>query len=385
MTQQIQSDIINDQLLDGWVETTLGNVMFPVSETFDMKNISKIHFLNTWDILDWKLLHNNLSDVSWLPWQAKKKFRKWDILYSEIRPENRRYMFVDFDSSNSVASTKLMVLRNKENIDALFLYIYITSDKVINEFQVIAESRSWTFPQITFDSISHFSILLPPLPEQIAIASVISSFDDKIELLREENKTLEQTAQTIFQEWFGKYGVDDELPEGWRVGKLGEVCEITSGKRPDNTSNNKTEQYQIPLIGASKIMWYVESYLFDWKTIVIWRVGTHWEIQKYNEKIYPSDNTLVLKSDNFVFAYQILKNIDYEKMNRGAVQPLITQTDMKNYPIIIPSEKVFLEFQNITNSIFEKIENNEIQIQSLSKTRDELLPRLMKGEVRVNF
>jgi type I restriction enzyme, S subunit len=71
-------------------------------------------------------------------------------------------------------------------------------------------------------------------------------------------------------------------------------------------------------------------------------------------------------------------------MNRGAVQPLITQTDLKNYEIIIPSNEVLQSFKEITNRIFEKIDQNNSQIQSLSKFRDELLPRLMLGEVQVS-
>lgn len=97
--------------------TTLGEVAFPVSDTFNFSNKDKVHFLNTGDILEGKLLHNDLSMVKTLPGQAKKSFKINDILYSEIRPANKRYMLVDFDSSNSVASTKLMVLRTKENID----------------------------------------------------------------------------------------------------------------------------------------------------------------------------------------------------------------------------------------------------------------------------
>jgi len=76
--------------------------------------------------------------------------------------------------------------------------------------------------------IKQLPIHLPPLPEQQAIAAVLSSFDDKIELLRAENQTLEQMGQELFKERFGKWKVGDELPEGWRVGKLGEIAEITS-------------------------------------------------------------------------------------------------------------------------------------------------------------
>ena len=76
-------------------------------------------------------------------------------------------------------------------------------------------------------------VIFPPFPEQVAIADILSSFDAKIELLREQSEILEKTAQTIFQEWFGKYSVEcpEELPEGWRVGKLGEVIENFDSQR----------------------------------------------------------------------------------------------------------------------------------------------------------
>lgn len=177
----------------------------------------------------------------------------------------------------------------------------------------------------------------------------------------------------------------DKLPEGWRVGKLGDICQVTSGKRPEGISESKTKQNQIPLLGATKIMGFVQDYLFYGKTLIIGRIGTHGEVQRFNEKIFPSDNTLVIKSDDFVFVYQILKSIDYVKMNRGAVQPLITQTDLKNYEIIIPSDEVLQSFKEATNPIFDKIDQNKSQIQSLASSRDELLPRLMSGGVRVEF
>src|SRR5690554_7895826 len=83
-----------------------------------------------------------------------------------------------------------------------------------------------------------FPINLPPLPEQKSIAQVLTAFDDKIENLRAQNQTLETFAQTIFKEWFGKYQVGDELPEGWRVGKLGELINIIGGGTP-KTSNKE--------------------------------------------------------------------------------------------------------------------------------------------------
>jgi len=78
-------------------------------------------------------------------------------------------------------------------------------------------------------------------------------------------------------------------------------------------------------------MGYVNEALYNEPIIVIGRVGTHGIVQRFNTQCWPSDNTLVIKSNHYEFAYQILKGIDYRALNRGSTQPLITQTDIKNY------------------------------------------------------
>jgi restriction endonuclease S subunit/very-short-patch-repair endonuclease len=602
--------------LKGWLETTLGEVMEIKNEKLKMKNLTLDNYISTENLLPDRLGVQKSANLPNIP--SVNAFKKDDTLFSNIRTYFKKVWFAKFDGG---ASNDVLIFTPKDEskLDKKFLYYFISSDRFI-DFTVIS-AKGTKMPRGDKEAMKTFSISLPPLPEQIAIASVLSAFDDKIELLREQNKTLEEMGQVIFAEmclppnplvggteqviskemclppnpliggteeddslkeeieqvvfaemclppliggteednslkeeieqdkkyenwklnlsqeevkekgliWDGKHfpynpnnlekakmmrrnptqaekklwdeflsrhdykfyrqrpidhfiadfycskadliievdgdvhlsdaskeydrmrtelfntyglkvirfsneevinsfknvcqkineylkpfnlqkapfqevevvqnfpekeleivqtppvrGLGGNLPEGWRVGKLGEICEITSGKRPENISETKTETHQIPLLGATKIMGFVENYLFDGKTLIIGRVGTHGEVQRFNEKIFPSDNTLVVKSDNFVFVYQILKSIDYAKMNRGAVQPLITQTDLKNYEIIIPSNEVLQSFKEITNRIFEKIYDNSEQIQSLSKFRDELLPRLMRGEVQVS-
>jgi type I restriction enzyme S subunit len=180
--------------------------------------------------------------------------------------------------------------------------------------------------------------------------------------------------------------IDSELgpiPEGWRVGILNDVVEITSGKRPKEISDIKTSLYRYPLIGASKIMGYVSEWLFDEKIIVIGRVGTHGVIQRFSLPTWPSDNTLVFKSDYYNYSYQILNNVNFSELNRGSTQPLITQTDMKNIRILIPDNECLVFYETVTNSIFDKIEINNKESQTLSTLRDTLLPKLMSGELRV--
>lgn len=366
-----------------WVETTLGEVI-KIGRGSSPRPIQD--FIVEKNGIPWvKIADATASNNRYI--ERTKEFikeegRSTTVLHGDLIVSNSATPGIPkFMKIEACVHDGWLVFSEYKNLDKLYLYYFFLDYRIRLEHSAFGT----VFKNLTTEIVRNVPISLPPLPEQQAIASVLSAFDDKIELLREQNKTLEQTAQTIFQEWFGKYSVDDELPEGWRVGKLGEICEITSGKRPENISETKTELNQIPLLGATKIMGFVENYLFDGKTLIIGRVGTHGEVQRFNEKIFPSDNTLVIKSDDFVFVYHLLKSIDYVKMNRGAVQPLITQTDLKNYEIIIPSDEILQNFKEATNPIFEKIDQNNSQIQSLARSRDEFLPRLMRGEVRVEF
>ena len=103
------------------------------------------------------------------------------------------------------------------------------------------------------------------------------------------------------------------------------IITITSGKRPSVKDNLKTKEMNIPLIGASSIMGYTNQYLFKEKILITGRVGTHGIIQRFDSKCWPSDNTLIIKSKWYEYVYQILKTINYTKLNRGSTQPLITQ------------------------------------------------------------
>jgi len=380
-------------MLDNWVEVSLGEVVDTISQKhrFDKKNIILV---NTSDVLSGKVLNHKYVENKNLKGQFKKSFRKNDILFSEIRPKNKRFAYVDFNSEDYVASTKLMVLRKKnEQISSRYLYRFLSSEETINILQTIAESRSGTFPQITYSELARLNILLPPLEEQKAIAATLSCLDDKIELNNRMNQTLEEMAQAIFKSWFvdfepfqdGEF-VDSELgriPKGWRVGTLSEIMEISSGKRPKSKSKNYSIESEIPVIGASDIMGYTKKPLINEKIIVIGRVGTHGIVQRFEEPCWPSDNTLVIKSEYYEFVYHILCEIDYKSINRGSTQPLITQTDVKNTKIIIPNESAILEYEKMILEIMKLNKENIKSSSKLKELRNTLLPKLMSGEVRV--
>ena len=135
----------------GWKIAELGDFIESYSKTHKF-NKDRLVFLNTSDILAGDFLRNDYMAVVDMPGQAKKEIRQGDILFSEIRPANKRYALVTFPSDDYVVSTKLMVLRTtQKKLSNLRLYHLLTMDKTLEELHREADGKSGTFPQITFD------------------------------------------------------------------------------------------------------------------------------------------------------------------------------------------------------------------------------------------
>lgn len=164
-----------------WKECTIGDLCNTISDTYKGTD-EKVVLVNTSDVLDGKVLNHEEVINKNLKGQFKKTFRKNDILYSEIRPANKRFAYIDFENtSNYVASTKLMVLRHNDNVLPEYLFALLKSNFVIEELQHLAETRSGTFPQITFSSeLAPMKVLLPNKETQKKIVSILSSIEKKI-------------------------------------------------------------------------------------------------------------------------------------------------------------------------------------------------------------
>lgn len=175
-----------------WISTTIGELCDTVSETYRGSD-REVILVNTSDVLNGKILNHSKVENRNLKGQFKKTFRKDDILYSEIRPANKRFAFVDFeDTSLYIASTKLMVLRpNRDKVVPRYLFALLKSQHTIEELQHLAETRSGTFPQITFGTeLSPMPIKLPTVDTQIKIVSVLTSIEEKMERNDQINNNL---------------------------------------------------------------------------------------------------------------------------------------------------------------------------------------------------
>jgi type I restriction enzyme S subunit len=257
-------------------------------------------------------------------------------------------------------------------------------------------------------------ITLPPLAEQKAIAAVLGALDDKIELNRQMNATLEAMARALFQSWFVDFdpvrakldgrppaALDPAtaalfpasfqesalgpIPHGWRAAHLEEIASIGSGKRPDGRCDVLSPECNIPLYGGGGRMGYVPSALYDRPILFTGRVGTLGLIFRTAEPSWPSDNTLIVEPQAglFDFTYFVLKGFDLIRLNRGSTQPLLTQTDLKRQTLVLPTKNVVKAFADVSEPIFRQMVSNERESRALATLRDTLLPNLLSGELSV--
>jgi len=267
---------------------------------------------------------------------------------------------------------------DEKNINIDYLYYVLTSDKYQDYlFNTGAGSGQ---PNLSPALILQTEIPWWKYEIQKAIAEVLSSLDDKIDLLHRQNKTLEQMAETLFRQWFV-----EEADESWEVGVLSDFIKIGSGKGLKKDKFIKDGEY--PILGANGEIGRTNNYLFDEKLIFTGRVGTLGNVFRVEDKkVWLSDNTLIIRPKKYYnYIYFILKNAKLGQYNVGSTQPLVRQSDVKEIEILITKETLHTSFEEQSELYFKKINKNQSQIRTLEKMRDTLLPKLMSGEVRVKI
>ena len=298
--------------------------------------------------------------------------------------------------------------KNNNNLDLKYaFYELLTQD--INGM----DSGS-AIPSTSREDFYSLELSLPPLSIQRRIASILSALDDKIELNRQANATIEAIAQAIFKEWFvdfsfpgatgemvdvGSVGAGSEpaptrmIPQGWRVGKLGEIITNYDSKRVPLSSRERENRKGIyPYYGAACIFDYIDDFLFDGVYLLMGEDGTVITddekpvLQYVTGKFWVNNHTHVLQGKGPVsteFIYLLLKNTNIKHIVTGAVQPKINQGNMNNLPVIIPDTEPLKAFQEIIKPIFAYILEIEQQSESLTAIRDALLAKLMNGQIFV--
>ncbi len=288
----------------------------------------------------------------------------------------------------SQSGMKLTVDQTK--IDNVFLFYFFKSK--YGQYQLLKNESQVGVPSIgqPLTSLKEMEVPIPPIPEQKAIAGILSSLDDKIDLLHRNNKTLEAMAETIFRQWFIE-GASEE----WEIGKFGDCIDIYDSKRIPLSSIEREKMKDgvlYPYYGAATIMDYINRYIFDGEYILMGEDGTVETkegfpvLQFVSGQFWVNNHTHVLQSrepfSNY-YIYNYLKKLNISSIITGAVQPKINQENLKGLEFLIPPITLVETFNTVTKPILGKIQSNNKKIHTLEALRNTLLPKLISGELRV--
>ncbi|MDY6485354.1 restriction endonuclease subunit S [Acinetobacter faecalis] len=291
-----------------------------------------------------------------------------------------------------------------DKLDHRFLKYSLLASK--EELLILSEIGG-TRNALTKGMLEDYEISIPPLPEQKAIASVLSSLDDKIDLLHRQNKTLEAMAETLFRQWF-----IEEAKEDWEDCILGDILEVLeSGSRPKGGIDPELKS-GIPSLGAesingickfdySKVKYVTLEFADSCKKghaqpwdVLIYKDGAYvGKKALFGEKFpYPrfmiNEHVFRLRSNtrcSQLYLYFALDSESLALLNSNSAQPGINQQSLKSYQITLPPKEKMEAFDSVVRPLTIKMNENAIQISTCEKLRDTLLPKLMSGEVRVQY
>ncbi len=354
-----------------------------------------------------------LSDA---PSRAKRIIQNGDTIISTVRPIQRHFGFIRNPKPNTIASTGFTVI-TPISINPEFLYYYLSQESITNYLNGIAETSTTTFPAFRPEVLSDLEIVIPSDEEtQRRIAEILSALDDNIELNRQTNATLEAIAQAIFKEWFVNFNfpgatgemVESELgliPKGWRVGRLGDFGDVVCGKTPSK-SNPDFFGGDIPFIKIPDMhnsvfvvnttdsltldgaMSQKQKFLPPYSVIVsciatVGLVALTSEKSQTNQQI---NGIIPLKDYTPVFLYFAIKGLKELLMDLGSGGSAtlnINTSSFSNIKTLIPPDNILMEYDDLIKPLFCKILSNMRETLTLINCRDELLPKLMNGEIEV--
>ncbi len=299
----------------------------------------------------------------------------------------------------------LVVFKSKE-ISEDFLYWLLRTKPY--QFYIIGSATGSTVKHTSPSRIRNYEFEAPiDKREQKEIASILSSLDSKIELNLQMNQTLEEMAQAIFKEWFVNFnfpGFDgklvDGLPKGWRMGTLKEIC--LNVRKTHNPKLNKIDKpyvglEHVPRKSISLWDWGHSSEIDSQKSIFEKDDILFGKLRPYFHKVVIapiqgicSTDILVLRcNENYLLGYSLIQLSSDECImyanshSDGTRMPRVNWDSLSKYSIVIPSEGILKNFQEVTKPLIERIYSNIFESQTLAHLRDNLLPYLMTGKIEV--
>ena len=348
--------------------------------------------------------HGIVRDVK----SPKYEFRSGDILFGKLRPYFRKVVRPNFDG---VCSTDIWVVRARKNIDQVFLY-YTMANPLFVDFATNA-SEGTKMPRAKWDWASRYEVRLPPLAEQRAIAEILGALDDKIELNRRMNETLEAMARAIFDDWFVDFGpvrakmrgqesglpktlsrlfpgklAESQIgpiPKGWKISRMDDIFEISSGKTLPVDMRYNDGTYRA--FGANGPICKTEKSSVNSACVILGKIGSCGALHRSPSPCWVTNNAFAIregKSGSLEYVWHTLKRIDFSKYVGGSGNPYMPLQNFGHHLVLLPPSRVCSAYQKIAGNLRERIDCNNFQSDILSAIRDALLPDLMSGRIPVS-
>jgi len=286
------------------------------------------------------------------------------------------YSLIDLTTNQACCN----IIVDASKADSRYVYYYLQSsyDELSNLACGAAQQN------LSIGVISDFPILIPSLDEQKRIAGVLSSLDDKIDLLHRENATLEALAETLFRHYF----IENPNPD-WKEGKLGDVANVSAGgDKPQKVSNKKTEDTPVPIfsngIEKNGLYGFTDKARIFEESVTVSARGTIGFVSLRTEPFVPIVRLITLApiapmTSKYLYYWAKLADIN----GTGTTQQQLTVPDFKETKLLLPDTILIQNFTRKANIIHDKIRSNQQQIFTLTAYRDTLLPSLMSGDVKV--
>lgn len=319
---------------------------------------------------DGTLDYSNLKSVD--DNNAKKYIlQKGDIVFARTGNSTGKSYYYDGEIDNLVYAGFLIKFSlDTKLVNPKFVKYYTMTNKYKNWVKEVQTGS--TRGNINEKMYGNMIISLPSRDYQNKMVALLEKIDKKIELNNKINENLYEMIHQLYNNIF-KNKVD------WEEIKLENIAEVSSGKRP----KEKLDRGKYPIIGANGKMGYTLNYNIFEDVIIIGRVGTLGIVKRYCNKVWASDNTLIIKTEYRNYIENYLKTIDYNSLNRGSTQPLITQSDLKCQKLLFNKNKI-IQFESIVQKIVNKIRNIDHENEILQQLRYTLLPKLMSGKINLD-
>lgn len=294
-----------------------------------------------------------------------KIVRTGQFAYGPVTSRNGEKISIAYlDSEDCIISSSYIVFEvtNKDELDPEYLMLWFSRP----EFDRYARYKSHGSVREIFDwnELCMVKLPVPSIDEQKNIVKAYKTITDRIALKQQINDNLEEQVYALYKQLTQSHDPNTVFES---------IATVQSGKRP---VSNEIGTY--PLVGAGGIMNYINDYNFDEQIIITGRVGTHGVIQRFFSKCWASDNTLVIKSNYYEFSYHFLKSVDWDLLNRGSTQPLVTQTDIKNLPLYLPDISELTAFEATAEKIMKHQRVLLKEIESLNQLKDMIITSLSK-------